>query len=239
MKRFTETDKWGDPWFRKLPGAHKLLFIFLIENCNNAGFYEFDEDHAAYLTGLEKKHVEGALKGLERGIYAASGWVWVKRFLRHQKNEALNEENPAHRNIIALLKLQIDRFSDSPEFLSFVAPYKGLLSPIGKGTGKGHVAGTKGSAEGGSIKKPQTVEEAKEYAKGIGMPPDEVDKWHDHFEANGWKVGRAGIAVKDWKATMRTWKGNAIKFHNNGSTRPVARKGPAPQPIHIPGDNLL
>jgi len=131
MKRFTETDKWEDPWFRKLPGVHKLVFIFLIENCNNAGFYELDIDHVAYLTGLEKRHVEGALKALERGIQGASGWVWVKNFLRHQKNEELNIANPAHRQILGLIKVQMERFLSVPDFEKFVAPYKGLLSPIG------------------------------------------------------------------------------------------------------------
>lgn len=154
MKRFTETEKWNDPWFRKLPGAHKLVFIFLIENCNNAGFYEFDIDHVAYLTALKREHVEGALEALGRGIKAADGWIWIKNFLRHQKNEDLNHENPAHRNIISLLRVQIERFKNVEDFEKFVAPYEGLLSPIGKGLVKEKVEGMKSPEKKGTPEAP-------------------------------------------------------------------------------------
>lgn len=144
MKRFTETAKWDDPWFRSLSGPAKLVFLYIIDRCNNAGFWEMDEESITYHTKLESKHVEGALKALTRGIKAASGWVWVRRFLRHQKNEPLNPANPAHKQIIALISDQLERFSGVPEFEEFLAPLKGLFSPIGKGIGKGK----KGSAEG-------------------------------------------------------------------------------------------
>ena len=75
--------------------------------------------------------------GLARGIVGASGWLWVRRFLKHQKNTELNPNNGAHRQIIGLLSEQVQRFSGCPEFKEFIAPYKGLLSPIGTGTGTG------------------------------------------------------------------------------------------------------
>lgn len=131
MKRFTETDKWKDPWFQSLKGSHKLIFIFLIENCNNAGFYEVNMPMMVLQTGLDIPTIEGALKGLERVIQGASGWLWIKNFLRHQKNESLNPVNPAHKQIIEYLKPQVGRFSSVPDFVTWVAPYKGLLSPIG------------------------------------------------------------------------------------------------------------
>jgi len=38
--RVTDTDKWNDTWFNTLSPNAKLLFFFLVENCDNAGFYE-------------------------------------------------------------------------------------------------------------------------------------------------------------------------------------------------------
>ena len=38
----------------------------------------------------------------------------------------------------------------------------------------------------------------------------EAQRFIDHYEANGWKVGR--VAMKDWKAAVRTWEKNE---HNN------------------------
>lgn len=136
MKRFTETHKWDDPWFRELAGAHKLVFLYILDRCNNAGFWEVDQAGLQFHTKLEPKHFEGAWKALERGLQGAEGWVWVKNFLRHQKNDQLNPANPAHRQIIALLRDQSKRFPDSVSLLPEGAS-KGLESPIGKGRGKG------------------------------------------------------------------------------------------------------
>lgn len=137
MLRFTETLKWDDPWFRQLPGCHKLVFLYVIDRCNNAGFWEVDEEAICWHTKIDPKHLEGAWKGLDRGIKGASGWVWVRKFLKHQKNEPLNPHNPAHRQIIALISEQRERFADCSDFKTFLAPLKGLFSPIGTGTGKG------------------------------------------------------------------------------------------------------
>jgi hypothetical protein len=151
VNRFTETDKWRDKWFQSLPHDSKLLFIYFCDTCNNAGFYEENEREACFHLGITEDQYQGALQGLGRGIKGASGWLWVRRFLRHQKNESLNPENPAHKQIIRLISEQIVRFEECPEFQEFISPLKGLLSPIespiqrgilspigiGKGTGKG------------------------------------------------------------------------------------------------------
>lgn len=137
MRRFTDTLKWDDSWFRNLPGCHKLVFLYVVDRCNNAGFWEVDEDAICWHTKIEPKHLEGAWKGLDRGIKGASGWIWVRRFLHHQKNEPLNALNPAHKQIISLVVEQRERFKNCQEFQEFVGAYKGLLSPIGTGKGNG------------------------------------------------------------------------------------------------------
>lgn len=136
-KRMTEPEKWRDPWFRTLTPQQKLVFLFLIDQCNWGGFYELDYGYMEFCIGIEKRDCEEAVKGLERGCVVRDGWVWIKNFLRHQKNEKLNPVNNAHIAIIAFINEQLTRFSDVPEFASFVGAYKGLLSPLGNGNGKG------------------------------------------------------------------------------------------------------
>lgn len=131
-KRFTETDKWKDAWFRKLQPYEKLLFLYILDNCDNAGFLELDRFLASYQIGITEDEVQGAYKGLERAIEGASDgsdWVWVRNFLKHQKNEELNEKNPAHRQIISLIKAQNGR--------GFEGASKALVSPYGIGIGNG------------------------------------------------------------------------------------------------------
>lgn len=146
MIRFTETNKWDDPWFRGLQGAYKLVFLYIVDRCNNAGFWEVDMDSIAYHTKLKPEHISGAIQGLNRGLIEANGWVWVRRFLRHQKNEPLNIENNAHKQIVSLVHDQIERFKDSSEFQEFLGANKGLASPPCNSKGKGK-KGVQGKTE--------------------------------------------------------------------------------------------
>lgn len=214
MKRFTETLKWDDAWFRELPFAHKLIFIYVIERCNNAGFWEIDNASIAWHTKVPIEEIEGAWKGLARALIVADGWVWVRTFLKHQKNETLNESNPAHRQIIGLLKEQVQRFTSVPAFVAFLStmegPCKGLLSPIGKGNGNGQGEGNgtgevrKGSAEGKPSKDKGTAEEVAEFFASEGLPDSDAVYFFEKCQGNGWM--NSGKPIKDWKATVRSWR---------------------------------
>lgn len=138
--RFTDDEKWGDPWFRRLKPYEKLLFVFLCDNCNWAGFYELDEDyikfHIGQVEGAYNGALDGALKALSDKIIIRDGWVWVRNFLKHQRNEVLNPNNPAHKNIIQRINDQLDRFSGVPQFDEMLGLQRGIQwgikSPIGK-----------------------------------------------------------------------------------------------------------
>lgn len=211
MKRFTETEKWRDPWFRTLPAPSKLAFFYILDHCNNAGFHELDKGLMVILTGMKSEHVEGALKGLTRSIIGpCDGWYWVRRFLRHQKNEDLNPSNPAHKQIIALTRDQLERFKGSSEFSDFVGHYKGLLSPIGTGLVK-----VQDKKRRELFEKP-TREEAKVYGSELKMSPEDIESWYDHYESNGWRVG-GKAKMTDWKAGMRN--GSRMKGRNGTNQR--------------------
>ena len=64
-----------------------------------------------------------------------------------------------------------------------------------------------------------TIEQLKEYMREQGMN-DIAENWLNHYEANGWKVGKN--AMKDWKASVRTWKLNNLK--NNSPSQQVIHK---------------
>ena len=38
-KRFTDTNKWNDVWFSQLPNDYKLIWIYILDTCDNAGIW--------------------------------------------------------------------------------------------------------------------------------------------------------------------------------------------------------
>lgn len=71
-----------------------------------------------------------------------------------------------------------------------------------------------------------TAQEVAAYAKEISLPSSEGRGFYDYQESKGWKVGTAPMV--DWRASMRTWKGNWEKRngHTNG-------KPPGPPAITV------
>lgn len=124
MKRLTETDKWSDPWFQSLKHGPKLMFIYLTDKCNEAGFYEENVAEACFQLNISDEQYQTALRGIERGIKRASGWVWIRNFLKHQQKIPLNQNNSEHKRIISLVAEQSERFSAFEEFNGFLSALK-------------------------------------------------------------------------------------------------------------------
>lgn len=210
MHRYTLTEKWSDPWFSELKPHEKLVFMYVVDNCNNAGFYEINYRRMAFDMGFTEPKIKGALKGLARGLIEVSGWVWVKNFLRVQKNDSLNPENNAHKQIINLIKDQIDRFKTNKKFPTFLelneGLFRGSLGPHnpskrgpGIGTGKGTLSTNKSTNAKASNEK-----EVIEFCKSLKLPSSDGSYLWNKWEGNGWENG--GKKIKDWKATIRSWK---------------------------------
>jgi hypothetical protein len=73
-------------------------------------------------------------------------------------------------------------------------------------------------------KKVPSLTEAIEYGATIGMSKEDVESWHDHFEANGWKVS-GKTPMRDWRAGLRNGKRMADKFkQQNGRASKRARE---------------
>lgn len=58
-----------------------------------------------------------------------------------------------------------------------------------------------------------TFTEVDMYAKEIGFLTLDSGKFIDHYESNGWMVGKN--SMKDWKAAVRTWQRNSPNFDKN------------------------
>jgi len=83
MKRFTETQKWDDKWFRKLPPNAKLFWDWACAKCDQAGVIDPDFDLAAFQIGMEiddsiLDYFEGRIEILP------SGKLHIVKFIQFQ-----------------------------------------------------------------------------------------------------------------------------------------------------------
>lgn len=92
-----------------------------------------------------------------------------------------------------------------------------------------------------------TFEEAQTYAFKIGFPKEKIDEFMNHYESNGWKVGRN--PMRSWHSAMANWKlrnekGAYAPAHNSGTGRPhfdrnkgTANEGHAERYAQVPAAN--
>lgn len=55
----------------------------------------------------------------------------------------------------------------------------------------------------GKVFQKPTKQEVLDFAEEEELRTDIVDKWFNHYESNGWKVGQN--SMKNWKASYRNW----------------------------------
>lgn len=55
-----------------------------------------------------------------------------------------------------------------------------------------------------------TIAQLEAYAQQIGFKSFDAQLFLDHYEANGWRVGK--VRMRDWEATVRTWHKRESEF---------------------------
>ena len=139
-KRFTDTEKWKKSFLRGLQGPYKLLWFYLLDDCDMAGIWQVDLEVARIRIG---EQVDGptALRAFGERVESFDGgkkWL-VKDFISFQYGE-LKETNRMHLAVINTLKKNnLEISQGAPE---------GLTSPQGYGQGKGYGNG-QGQGSGG------------------------------------------------------------------------------------------
>jgi hypothetical protein len=109
MKRFTETTKWQDPWYRKLKPKHKCLWQYLCDSCDKAGVIDADWDLISFQIG--EKVDESSLSVFEGRIGILNkGKLMIHGFIKFQYGN-LSPECKPHKEILDLC----DRHGIDPE----------------------------------------------------------------------------------------------------------------------------
>ena len=84
--RFTKSDKWQDPWFRRLKPIAKLLFLYICDNCDWGGFWEIDLPWAALSIGCNEELIYGAFEEIKPHLVVREAYCWLPKFIKHQRN---------------------------------------------------------------------------------------------------------------------------------------------------------
>jgi hypothetical protein len=107
-KRFTDTEKWKKPFIRTLPASYKLLWFFILDDCDRSGIWQVDFEVACLKIGEKNLKQDKALelfnKGQERILELQKGAKWfVKEFPEFQYGR-LSLNNRMHTGIIESLQ---------------------------------------------------------------------------------------------------------------------------------------
>jgi hypothetical protein len=221
VKRFTETTKWREPWFRRLSPAAKLLFLYLTDHCDCTGLIDLDFEAAAFDIGakVEEKHLTELVDRVQRTV---DGKVFLTRFIAFQQG-TLSVNCPAHKPILKLIKERnLTSNGKGYQYPNETLPL-GLSNPTGtsivivKNKEEGEVQEGKEK----SSKSRCTQSEAESFAASLGLPRSDGTAMFLHWEERGWRN------VKDWRLTMRKWKSFGY-LPSQGKRRP----GQPPRETH-------
>lgn len=197
MKRFTETNKWDDPWFRKLAPKQKCLWQYLCDRCDPAGVIDLDFELASCHIGA--KIAESDLLSLNSRIYQLpSGKYLIPKFLLFQYG-TLSDQCPAHKKVIQLATSY-----------GLLDESKGLRYPSARVTvtqldmDKDKEEDKKRRVQGGDKARPQTSDDVLQFCRSLNLPDTDADYFWNHWQGNGFTNG--GKPIKDWKATIRSWE---------------------------------
>lgn len=110
-KRFTDTEKFNDKWYRKLPILQKVIWEYLLAECNHAGILEkFDIELMSFKIGQEitKKDLDYFKN---RIVFISDSVIFIPKFIKFQYGR-LNPESKVHASVLReLKKYSIDTLS--------------------------------------------------------------------------------------------------------------------------------
>jgi hypothetical protein len=122
-KRFTDSTKWSKPFIRSMKAPYKLLWLYILDECDHAGIWQVDFEVAQVKIG-ERINLETALQQLSGKIYPfADGEKWfIPDFIDFQYG-VLNPDNRAHNSVIQLL----NKYNLSLEIKPLTSPLQGAM----------------------------------------------------------------------------------------------------------------
>ena len=197
----TDTDKWKKRFVRELSPQHKLLWFYILDDCNHAGIWEVDIEVASIRVGYELVYAMLPQPFLDKIEIFDNGDKWfIPDFIDFQYGE-LNPNSNVHKSVISLLqKYNLEGYLKGSQTL-----------PEGVKDKDKDIVIVKDKAKVKRFVKP-TLDDIFDYCSERQNNVD-YQKFYDYYSSNGWKVGKN--PMKDWKAAVRTWEKNETPKKKN------------------------
>ena len=112
-KRFTDSFKWEDGWFRKLPVKLKLLWCYILDRCDNSGVWKIDLELASFFIGDTITH-EDLTNFSDRIEFLNNEKIWIIRFIEFQYG-TLSRDCKPHKVVFELLNKHKISLSEVPQ----------------------------------------------------------------------------------------------------------------------------
>ena len=114
-KRFTDTNKWSQSWFRKLSPKMKCAWIYLCDKCDHAGVWEVDTEAMSFFIG-DDIFIEELTTTFDIKLKPIDANKFIIQAFIDFQYGSLNPENRVHLSVISRLQK--------------LAPNKDLISPL-------------------------------------------------------------------------------------------------------------
>jgi hypothetical protein len=98
-KRFTETNKWRDPWYLELSLQAKAVFGYITDNCDSSGVWDPNKRLVNFSLKCDIDWDSVVAEFGNRIAILPSGKWWITRFCQFQYGQ-LNPNCPPHRSVI-------------------------------------------------------------------------------------------------------------------------------------------
>mgnify|MGYP000435038308 CR=1 FL=1 len=207
MKRFTESQKWTDPWFRRLSAQAKLIWLYAVDHCDNIGIVELDLEFISSDCRI-KCNAEHVAEIGDRFQQIGAGKYFIPKFIGFQYGR-LSESCRPHDKVIEAIRshgLVMTPFGYRYPSVSLNIGYpekddrvlKGVLFTPKEQDRKSTVL------EEDKKKTRATHSQLESFCRENGLFPRDVEYLWNRWEGNGWQ--NANKPIKDWKATIRAWK---------------------------------
>ena len=102
-KRFTDSDKWKDAWFSELEQEDKLLWLYLLDECNHAGIWKVNMRFLNFSIGSTYS-LDRVMEVLgSRAFLISEEYILIEKWVHFQYPNGLNEGSKPQKAVIDML----------------------------------------------------------------------------------------------------------------------------------------